>query len=358
MLVGGVAASMIVLLAGSAALAADVSPGDGLRAVAGNAGRGANARGAGFGRAGEWPDSSPILIRAAGGLFRDDAISSRRMARHPLEAERPRRPGLAHRGRRSGAQSLRRPAPERAGGRASRPAGRIRLAEEFGPDRRPVPGDAGRSLGPQRRCGRRHPRAATPQRSLRTRQYRPARAIRLGSKAVRRPDRNHRRPPRLRRRVFQLPLRLHQSDLLPRAGGQPGRRLHLQLAGQPMGGRRKAQFRVAGLSPGRHFRLEHRPISTPRPTPPFGQPRPRTPRASLFRPKSPGRQNSARFRGATRSAAGGTTARRRMSRPASMASRSWCRDCPGFPATGATVSPPCCSSSSLTIPRSRIGKTG
>ena len=48
---------------------------------------------------------------------------------------------------------------------------------------------------------------------------------------------------------------------------------------------------------------------------------------------------------------------RRMSRPASMESRSWFQGCPGFPAMDATDFPPCCSSNSLVIPRTRTPRT-
>ena len=302
-----------------------------------------------------WAVSSPLS--AAGGLFRNDAISSRRMAGHPLEAGRSRHPGLAHRRRRSGHEPLRRPAPERPGGRTGRLAGSIRPAKEFGPDRRQRPHDAGQPLGPGRRYGRRHPRASAPQRSLRARKHTPPGGIGLESKAVRRPDRNHGGPPRVRRRGLQLPLRFHQSDLLPRAGratwsattSTTGRSASGPRSGNSILGPR-AISRLA-------FSTRTRPISTPRPTPPFGQPRRRTRRASLFPPKSPGRQNSARFRGATRSEAGGTTARRRTSRPASTESQYWSQDFPHFPDTDATGFPPCCSSNSLTIPRMRTRRT-
>ena len=61
-----------------------------IRAVAAITGRNPNSAGAGrlgFKRLDErpWAVSSPLS--AAGGLFRNDAISSRRMAGHPLEAE-------------------------------------------------------------------------------------------------------------------------------------------------------------------------------------------------------------------------------------------------------------------------------
>jgi carbohydrate-selective porin OprB len=64
-------------------------------------------------------------------------------------------------------------------------------------------------------------------------------------------------------------------------------------------------------------------------------------------------------RGAISLAVGGAATPRRMLRPASMGNRSWCQGCPGFPATGATDFPPCCSSNSLVIPRTRTrGTTG
>ena len=90
--------------------------------------------------------------------------------------------GLADRRRRSGVKSLRRRAPHSPGSRASRAAGRIRPAKEFGPPGRAISGDAGRPLGPGRRHRRWHPGAAIAQRSLRARQHPPRGAIRLGSK--------------------------------------------------------------------------------------------------------------------------------------------------------------------------------
>jgi carbohydrate-selective porin OprB len=60
---------------------------------------------------------------------------------------------------------------------------------------------------------------------------------------------------------------------------------------------------------------------------------------------------------ATRLAVGGITARRRMSRPASMDSRSWCQGCPAFPATDATDFPPCCSSKSPVLRTTRTPRT-
>ena len=124
------------------------------------------ARRVGFRRFRERPRAFPHLAGAAVRLFRDHAASSRRMARHPLEAERSRHHGLADRRRRSGAEPLRRRAPHSPGGWASRLAGPIRLAKEFGSPRHFGPGDAGGSLGPRRRHGRRHPGAAIAQRSL------------------------------------------------------------------------------------------------------------------------------------------------------------------------------------------------
>ena len=279
------------------------------------------------------------------------------MARHPLEAERSRHQCLDHRRRRSGVEPLRRPTPERPRGRASRLAGPIRLAKEFGSPGRFVPGDTRESLGPRRRHGRRHPGATTAQRSLWARQYPPVGAIRLGSKVARRPDRDHGRPPRVRRRVFQLPLRFHQSDLLPRAGGQRRGRLHLQLASQPVGRRGQGEFRIGGLFQGRRFRFEHRlPRHDAQPRL-FGQPSPARPKAPSFPPNSRGRQNSMASRGATSLEVGGATMGRRMSRPASMESRSWCQDCPGFTATDATGFPPCCSSNSPVLPTTRTRRT-
>ena len=211
---------IIILLAASAALAADAPSGD-ISAPSQQSQAATQIPPApvvsAFKRLHEraWAVSSPLS--AAGQLFRNHALSSRRMAGHPLEAERSRHPGFAHRRRRSGHEPLGRPAPERPGGRTGRPAGSIRPAKELGPDRRQRPHDAGQPLGPGRRYGRRHPRASAAQRSLRARQYRPAGAIGLESKAVRRPGRNHGGAPRVRRRGLQLPLRFHQSDLLPRA---------------------------------------------------------------------------------------------------------------------------------------------
>ena len=93
------------------------------------------------------------------------------------------------------------------------------------------------------------------------------------------------------------------------------------------------------------------------------QPRPlanlprRVRKAPFFPPKSPGRPNSTASREATSLEVGGAAMRRRMSRPASMESRSWCQDCPGFPVTDATVFPPCCSSNSRVSPRTRTRRT-
>ena len=75
---------------------------------------------------------------------------------------------------------------------------------------------------------------------------------------VRRRHRNHSRPYGVRRRIFLLPLRLHQLDLLPRPGRQPRRRLHLQLARQPVGRRSQGEFRLRGLCQGGCLRFERR----------------------------------------------------------------------------------------------------
>ena len=140
MLVRGVAASIIILLAGSAAVAGEGVAGRRFRSAA-DAGRDPNSGGAGhvgFERLRERPDS----------LSQSSALPADYFATTPyLLGEWP---GIrsklsdlgiqvvADRRRRSGHEPLRRSASERARSRTGRPAGSIRPAKEFGPDRRAV----------------------------------------------------------------------------------------------------------------------------------------------------------------------------------------------------------------------------
>ena len=114
MLVRGAAGSIaIFLLAGSAALAAGRAARRRFGAIPGSPRRNASSGGsrrAGFRRFSRVPAISHLAC-AAGRLFRDHAASSRRMARHPLEAERSRHQCLDHRRRRSGDELLRRRPP-------------------------------------------------------------------------------------------------------------------------------------------------------------------------------------------------------------------------------------------------------
>ena len=257
MRVGGVAASMIILLAGSAALAADVAPGDGSAPSLATQGATQTPAAPGSGASANGPAALPFLSALPDNYF---ATTPYLLGEWPAIRSK-----LNDLGIQVSLTGVDEAVLNLSGGlrQNAQEAGQVAFQAEF---------DLQKSLGLTGarflvtlvdRWGRNAAvDAGIPALQLLNEVYGrgnivAARAIRLGSKAVRRPDRNHRRPPRLRRRVFQLPLRLHQSDLLPRAGGQPGRRLHLQLAGQPMGRCRKAQFRVAGLSPGRHFRREH-----------------------------------------------------------------------------------------------------
>ena len=353
MLVRGAAGSVaIVLLAGSAALAADSSPGDASVApqeeVERPSGRLQALRSA--------PPHFPHLACAAGRLFRDHAASSRRMARHPLEAERSRHQCLDHRRRRSGDEPLRRRTPHSPGGWASR------LQAEF---------DLQKSLALQGtrflvtlvdRWGR---DAATdagiPALQLLNEVYGRGNILRLEQFAWDQKWFDGRIETTVGRLAFGDEFFSYPCDFinLTFCPGQAGNLVGDYIYNWPVSqwaAVAKVNFGSEGYFKAGVFNSNTAYLdTTPNPAslPAF----PGESQGAIFPAEIAWTPNSTALREATRLVAGGAATPRQMSRPASMESRSWCQGCQALPVTDATDSPPCCSSNSPLRPTTQTRRT-